>query len=471
MGSREDSETKMKSNHLLSSTKMMALFQLLKLVTGVYAVILFCSHLPSIALLLLCGIEAYFYLRYRRLAAEANAVSWIEDRPVVSDEQRGLIRKTILRVMKDRGWSAFQGWFEGPEISREGIYDLLVWGFIQKNPEELKPKDISWVNSFTDEIIKACPELKDLPAKGGSKPRRVSKDPIQTSWIPAIAYIFPFILDCLGTICLYCQGFKHFQAGKLRYWFREDASAENEESMVFYHGIGVGLFGYLGMLQIFPHRKQVLVDFPWINVNFFATYFETKPPTRADFLEAMKIIYGRHEIQKAEMIGQSYGTTQAAWFLLNQPEMVTRLTLFDPICLFMCLPNATETFFSQDKLAGKYKCNDFGNNLQVFLFKRFNFYRRELSLQRQMTRYFWLDAVIVPENLPKDSTVIMFEDDVLLPLNVILHEMGSFRYLHELFLGVYPGGHARMNVPPYPRKAFSDIRERYKMIISGKMSG
>ena len=55
-------------------------------------------------------------------------------------------------------------------------------------------------------------------------------------------------------------------------------------------------------------------------------------------------ILKRHHFTKASIVGHSFGTISAAWFAKHHPDMVTHLSLIDPVSLLLFFPDVSYAF-------------------------------------------------------------------------------------------------------------------------------
>ena len=67
-------------------------------------------------------------------------------------------------------------------------------------------------------------------------------------------------------------------------------------------------------------------------------------PSHEEHADAVAAILRHHHHQRASIVGQSFGTIAAAWFLKRHPDMVTHISLLDPVSLLLFFPDVAFAF-------------------------------------------------------------------------------------------------------------------------------
>lgn len=88
------------------------------------------------------------------------------------------------------------------------------------------------------------------------------------------------------------------------------------------------------------NRPVFLFDFEAIKL--FSLCFDLPSPT--DYSTCVKDILDLHHVTKVNVIGHSFGTITAAWFVNHFPEYISHMTLIDPVSLLLAHPEVAYNF-------------------------------------------------------------------------------------------------------------------------------
>ena len=106
-------------------------------------------------------------------------------------------------------------------------------------------------------------------------------------------------------------------------------------------GITTGWGVYIGLIQaMIANRPVFLFDFEAIKL--FSLCFDLPSPT--EYSNCVRDILDSHRVSKVNVIGHSFGTITAAWFVDHFPEYVAHLTLIDPVSLLLAHPDVAYNF-------------------------------------------------------------------------------------------------------------------------------
>jgi len=309
-------------------------------------------------------------------------------------------------------------------FSRDNILNLMSVNFFYKNIDELTEDERTWLEEMIDYTVKNHKFLiRNEP--NSCTPLRYALDPVEAYWRPLIIYLgVMFLNKCVGTV-LWILGFEKFMSTNgIVYWYRSTKPSKiregvqnttsllqeevnGDDTVVLFHGVGVGFLPYLHVVSMISSKTIFLFEMPWIASNPFA-----KPVHSKDFVESVAHAMAHHGERKASFVGHSFGSIAAAWVHRQKPDLVDRLVLIDPVCLLLCLPD----------VAIKFLYSENHNTISGKLIREF--VSRELSVNRTMRRHFWwTEAVMWPEMLPENSTVILSEYDHIVPTREIYLEM------------------------------------------------
>jgi pimeloyl-ACP methyl ester carboxylesterase len=77
-------------------------------------------------------------------------------------------------------------------------------------------------------------------------------------------------------------------------------------------------------------------------IKLFSLCFEL--PTPEDYCSDIKQVLDLHNVAKVNIVGHSFGTITAAWFIEHCPDYVSHLTLIDPVSLLLAHPDVAYNF-------------------------------------------------------------------------------------------------------------------------------
>lgn len=114
--------------------------------------------------------------------------------------------------------------------------------------------------------------------------------------------------------------------------------------MVFFHGIGIGLWTYTRFLSELKEGKKTGI----IAIEYLPVSFRLSPPPlgRAEFIRQMKMILDHHQWDRFAVASHSYGSVQVA-HLLRHPTLqpnIDAVVLIDPVNILLHLPSVAFNF-------------------------------------------------------------------------------------------------------------------------------
>lgn len=135
-------------------------------------------------------------------------------------------------------------------------------------------------------------------------------------------------------------------------------------------------------------------------------------PKPAEFALFLKAIIRRHDYTQVSIIGHSFGSVTASWFLKYYPEMVTHLTLLDPVSILLSLPTVAYSFlYRQPK------------NLKEAII--YVFASTELTISYTLRRkFFWYRSILWLNDITNQTGVVIGiaeNDEILHPLAIYEH--------------------------------------------------
>lgn len=215
-------------------------------------------------------------------------------------------------------------------------------------------------------------------------------------------------MDLYTTLYLHFNGFRHFSHSRwysyfplrplsglvepsphphLSYWYRPHRS-ETKQPIVFFHGIGIGLFPYV---QFFLDIIKADPDVGILAFEDLSISMRISPPPlrRTELLEALPVVLDYHGFDKFVLMGHSFGTIVQA-HILRCPELAQRVTswlFIDPIPFLLHQPAVAYNFV--------YRPPKTANEWQLWYFAS-----RDPDIARALARYFfWADNILFKDDL------------------------------------------------------------------------
>ncbi|KAJ3023907.1 UNVERIFIED_CONTAM: hypothetical protein HDU68_008415 [Siphonaria sp. JEL0065] len=240
---------------------------------------------------------------------------------------------------------------------------------------------------------------------------------------------FYAVIHTLESICflfLYSLGFKRFNILKnqggcadgsngIHYWVlprgskKEDKKARVISSglpIVFFHGIGCGLFPYAQFIKELVYHAAdspiFLVELPFVAMRL-VDHVPSMEQTIFE-VEAMLDIHGH---SKAMFVGHSLGSAVTAW-MIKHSKYVAASVLLDPIVFLTFHPSLAFNFVHRHP--GRNTESTRANEVMMHWLCS-----RELHISYTISRHFiWHQAMIWAEHLPTTHHVIISRQDLLL---------------------------------------------------------
>ena len=236
---------------------------------------------------------------------------------------------------------------------------------------------------------------------------------------PLVAYIGLGLLEMVGSLIYTLNGFQRMSISNVKYWYKtpEFSSSHRQDEnknypLVFFHGICGGYLGYFNMIKALGVDKEViLVDFSQIRLCNFAGLKSSPSPQQ--YAALVKKILDRHGIERISLVGHSFGSITATWFIKHFPEQVAHLTLLDPVSILLGMPDVAVNMI--------YRTPSTFMELVIFIFATM-----DLTVSHTLYRhFFWYHNLFcIEKDLPPKCNLIigLSENDE------ILNARNSFAY-------------------------------------------
>ncbi|KAH9187098.1 hypothetical protein AeNC1_010930 [Aphanomyces euteiches] len=222
----------------------------------------------------------------------------------------------------------------------EQFFEEFAFAFYGKDSNELTEEERRDVDTMIAKIFRKVgthppTEVVDEPAKPFCRP---CMDPLDAKARPLLVYLLTFTLDFIGGIALNLLGFEVRDVGYgLTYWHRGPVAPAREtaEPMVFVHGIGSGLVSYIHLIYrlatTHKNRQLFFLELPHVSMQLC-----DHVPTKEETLSAVQAMFAEHNITTGvHWMGHSLGSSIVSWVVQDKPELVSHVTLVDPVVLLL----------------------------------------------------------------------------------------------------------------------------------------
>jgi pimeloyl-ACP methyl ester carboxylesterase len=282
------------------------------------------------------------------------------------------------------------------EVHKENLASFIAWGIFGKHLHELDNDEQQRMQELLDYTANRYEVLANL--KPGKNPNithcAITLEPVRYFHRPLLLYV----ASGLGEIFFHntylrMVGFQFLETEGMTYWIKEGSS--QLPPMLIYHGISSGWSMYSLLIRTFhPHRTVILVDLDAVKIK--SMYFHM--PSMEKYNESILRVLRRHRIEKVSIVGHSFGSITASWLVNKHPEVVSHVTMLDPVSILLCLPDVVENFIYRSLRNCKSPVE------AVIWF----FAARELTISYALHRNFiWHNNILWLQDLPADIGVVV----------------------------------------------------------------
>ena len=215
------------------------------------------------------------------------------------------------------------------------MQDMQEWTacqFFNTTPAKLSDDEREMTDQFCLAIQQKLPTKKFPTRKANQKPMKkilLTLDQPKIYHRPLALYLSVRCIDAFCRMALHFLGFKHGNDKQLPYHIRKGTSSE--PSIVFFHGLGVGLTSYIlfaaGLAFNYPDRTIVLFEMPSITMKLNDNH--VLPEEFSSHVADTLLSLG---LTKNIISGHSLGTACVAWMLRFHPHLVHASIFVDPVC-------------------------------------------------------------------------------------------------------------------------------------------
>ncbi|KAJ6437341.1 alpha beta hydrolase fold family [Purpureocillium lavendulum] len=356
----------------------------------------------SATLTSLLAAETLFYLLVQVPYARRLTRAAVHPEPLTPAERRALFDECMRNV--DDPASYLRWWFLGAElhdIRRDNLRDFFLWAFFDARAESAPAADDDddiddvfsdpRVQRELDEYLAVVEDRLGtplLPGRGPAKCLRLTFDDINTTYRGLTWYLVVFLVDQATHAAMLWHGFRYYarspaaalktfpprpqelvarhrsSAPELGYWYRPhvqppdavhegEGDGEQQLPVVFFHGIGIGLWTYVRFVAELRGRngigdgadtRGVIVP----EVMSISFRLAAPPPPKAEFLRQLGQILDQHgpAWDRFALVSHSYGSVLTT-HVLSCPGFESRVpsvVLVDPVSVMLHLPDVAYNF-------------------------------------------------------------------------------------------------------------------------------
>ncbi|KAJ3227510.1 40S ribosomal protein S6 [Clydaea vesicula] len=304
---------------------------------------------------------------------------------------------------------------EFQNIYKENMKEWLAWAFFTSSLENFDDKNIMELEKYISTIEKE----KDVKfAKGYNNEIstvRLTFCPVEAFSKPFFMYALIYLMECVGYLFfrLYLNfrhkiiinetesikdnntPYKHFS-----YYYKKSKNGNNKTPLVFFHGIGGGLFCYAKLIyklcKIDEDRAVFLVELPHVSMRLIGG---DMVPDMVSTVKEVETMLKMYNFSTANFVGHSLGSV---YWMTKYSKMVSSVTFIDPVCFKLYDSDVCFNFvYRKPKTATEF--------LIYWVVSR------EIYISHFITRHFiWHHNVIFPQDLPKSSKVFIGLNDNLI---------------------------------------------------------
>ncbi|KAK7416802.1 hypothetical protein QQX98_004995 [Neonectria punicea] len=309
----------------------------------------------------------------------------IHPEPTSPTERMALFRRCMGNVRSLELY--LQGWFLGAhpdDIRRDNVREFILWAFFERDSDSTSVDDEA-TRQELDEFLDIIEQKLERPLKegrGSARCLRLTLDTVDSAYRSVLWYTIVFFIDQLTHLAFLWHGFQYHRrravrvfpprpqeliggrpspSTQLSYWHRPH-SAEDQVPVVFFHGIGIGLWTYVGFLAKLTgiNNKKGQGNVGIIAIELLPVSFRlTSPiPNKMDFLDQMATIINHHSWDNFSIVSHSYGSVLTT-HMLHSPSMhhrISSVTLIDPVTIALHLPHIAYNFTRrQPKMANEWQ--------------------------------------------------------------------------------------------------------------------
>ncbi|KAF5831108.1 Alpha/Beta hydrolase protein [Dunaliella salina] len=243
--------------------------------------------------------------------------------------------------------------------------------------------------------------------------------PLRCSYRPLAFYLLIEYLFFMKHVVLLSLGFRAYKHAGFKYYVYgklpnmqghkdeqelkgielEDPTHSSQVPILFLHGVGMGLFPYMGFIAQLACTGQPVVAF---ECNHLGMRWVSHIPDADEVVEAIAGMLRKHNVPRMAVAAHSYGTLHSSRLLQMYPQLVQSICLIDPVNFNMFTGKLIHNFvYRPDKT----------KNIPAHLVARDIHHAASVS-----RRFYWSLLNLWPHQLPRNTMVVLSGRDELVPV-------------------------------------------------------
>ena len=295
---------------LISSIIPLSIFWLIQMFLNISIISISSSYLSTFLTIwstmevLFLIYQSYLYSRIQRKTRG----------PHLTSVERNRLVSRVLSNMKNLQYTLSKWFMNRPfqDIDRRSIFQWLAFAFFSNELEELTDEEYDEI----DVLIRKIEIDYQLKITGNETNRTCQHmkhilDPVHVIFRPLAFYLLTDTLlnGILCTNMFYLRGYQNFRIGHLSFWMYHDkvrsTKKEENDPIVFFHGIGAGLLMYHPFLAYlrkkFSQQRRIIV----ISMRCICMRYPSLNdiPNMKETIDSLELIFEQYQLKKAIFVG------------------------------------------------------------------------------------------------------------------------------------------------------------------------
>ena len=349
------------------------------------------------------------------------------------------IVKLIKSLTQSYSFRRFcEGWFLGAridDIKAGNVVSFLSWALFCDTPNGLSKENLDVVMTSVDIVQKELNHRFEEGYNAEVTHCRFTHEQIPFIHRPLAFHAIAAAAEGAANFpFLRLRGFSRRRVNGINYWIKTRSSS-TKAPILLLHGICSGWFFYSSLISMLTcDRTVVMIETDSIKIKSLVLDM----PSPEEFVTNVKSVMQIHNIKQFSVIGHSFGSIMAAWLVKLSPQIISHLTLLDPVSLLLALPDVAYNFIYRSPTT-------------IMEHAIFFMASRELTISKMLHRdFYWYNNMLYLDDVPAHIGVIIGiagKDEVLNPsalreyvINASKASSSSHNRLHHLYWEDYSHG-------------------------------